>query len=131
MSTLVAFAALLVLALAGGDPAEAGGTKVIIRFGAPSHHHAHPPHVLGPKGPAHIVPRGPFYGSFPYVVRPQRCLVPGSWTYAWVPQSYSYNVWVDGQYSSDGLWVAGHWEPRVSTSGYYQPYWIPERWTSC
>ena len=57
--------------------------------------------------------------------------MPGAWTYAWVPQSYAHHVWVDGRYSSDGLWVAGHWEPRVYTSGYYQPYWIPERWTYC
>lgn len=126
MSTLVTFAALLVLALAGGDLAEAGGTKVIIRFGAPPHHHhQHPPRVVVPRGPVHVLP-GPVY-----VVRPQRCRVPGSWAHAWVPQSYSYNVWVDGQYSSDGLWVEGHWEPRVSTSGYYQPYRIPERWTDC
>lgn len=125
MSTLVTFAALLVLALAGGELAEAGGTKVIIRFGAPSRHHQHPPRVVVPRGPVHVLP-GPVY-----VVRPQRCRVPGSWAYAWVPQSYSYNVWVDGQYSSDGLWVAGDWEPRVYTSGSYQPYWIPERWTYC
>jgi len=62
---------------------------------------------------------------------PRRCLVPGSWAYAWVAQSYAYSAWVDGLYSAEGLWVEGYWEPRIYSSGYYQPYWIPERWHDC
>ena len=115
MSTLVTFAALLVLALAGGDLAEAGGTKVIIRFGAPSRHHQHPPHVVVPRGPVHVLP-GPVY-----VVRPQRCRAPGSWAYAWVP----------GHYNTDALWVEGHYAPQVFPSGYWQPIWIEGRWVAC
>lgn len=128
MSVLAAFAALLLAALAGGDLAEAGGAKVIINFGVPLHHRPplhHPPRVVVPRGLLHVLP------APVYVVRSRRCLVPGSWAYAWVPQSYASNVWVDGQYSPEGLWVAGHWKPRVYPSGYYQPYWIPERWTDC
>ena len=84
------------------------------------------------NAPSQIIVATPRVWVFPvYVVQPRRCLVPGSWEYAWVPQSYAYNVWVDSEYSVEGLWVEGHWEPRVYSSGSYQPYWIPERWSDC
>jgi hypothetical protein len=62
-----------------------------------------------------------------YVTVQQSCVVPGYWAYSWMPQSYVSNVWVPGYYNSDALWVEGHYEPRASTWGYYQPYWVPER----
>jgi hypothetical protein len=61
-----------------------------------------------------------------YFAAPQRCLVPGYWAYAWVPQSYAENVWVPSYYNYDAVWVEGHYESRSYTGGYYQPYWVPE-----
>lgn len=66
-----------------------------------------------------------------YVTSPRRCVVPGYWSYTWVPQSYVSNVWVPGYYNSDALWVEAHYEPRAYTWGYYQPYWVPESWADC
>src|SRR5215467_338908 len=62
-----------------------------------------------------------------YIAAPPSCVVPGYWAYAWVPQSYASSVFVPGYYNSDALWVDGHYESRTYTSGYYQPYWVPER----
>ena len=62
-----------------------------------------------------------------YIAAPPSCVVPGYWAYAWVPQSYAFSVFVPGYYNSDALWVDGHYESRTYTSGYYQPYWVPER----
>ena len=62
-----------------------------------------------------------------YVAAPPACVVPGYWAYAWVPQSYVSSAWVPGYYNSDALWVEGHYESRTYSSGYYQPYWVPER----
>ena len=61
-----------------------------------------------------------------YVAAPS-CVVPGFWAYAWVPQSYASSVWVPGYYDYDALWVEAHYESRTYTSGYYQPYWVPDR----
>ena len=66
-----------------------------------------------------------------YVSSPRRCVVPGYWAYSWVPQNYVSNVWVPGYDNYDALWIDGHYEPRAYTWGYYQPYWVPERWDSC
>ena len=65
------------------------------------------------------------------VVAPRRCDEPGYWAYNWVPQNYVSNVWVPGYYDSNVLWIEGHYEPRAYTWGYYQPYWVPERWAHC
>src|SRR4029453_17376425 len=65
------------------------------------------------------------------VVSPRRCLEPGYWAYNWVPQTYVSNEWVAGYYDWNALWVEGHYEPRAYTWGYYQPYWVAERWGSC
>jgi hypothetical protein len=65
------------------------------------------------------------------VVSPRRCLEPGYWAYNWVPQTYVSSGWVPGYYDSNALWVEAHYESRTYTGGYYQPYWVPERWTSC
>ena len=129
MTTAVALALVLMTLVMTGSPApaDAGGIKIII--GGPAF--VHPPGHRRPARPV-VGPQPIVVWPHPvYVVQPRRCLVPGSWAYAWGPQSYAYNVWVDSQYSSEALWVEGHWEPRVYTTGYYQPYWVPERWADC
>ncbi|MBI2207325.1 MAG: hypothetical protein HYU41_26135 [Candidatus Rokubacteria bacterium] len=65
-----------------------------------------------------------------FVVGPRAdCLVPGHWTYHWVPQTAWYNHWVPGHWSPDGTWIEGHYQQRPYTSGYYQqPVWVAERW---
>jgi hypothetical protein len=65
------------------------------------------------------------------VVSPGQCWQPGYWTYQWVPQSYSYTTFVPGQWSPDGSWIAGHYEPAVYSTGYYQPLWVEGYWTGC
>ena len=119
---------LLLTMLVAGAPAsaDAGGVKITINGGT-AFHQGHPvhPHHLHSGGRVIVLPQPV------YIVQPRRCLAPGYWTYPWVPQSYTDYVWVAGQYSSDALWVDGHWEPRVYAAGSYQPYWIPERWTDC
>ncbi len=91
-------------------------------------HHTQKPNV-GRK-PNHIRPVPPVV-VIPqpiYFVAPQRCVVPGYWNYAWVPQSYVTNEWIQGYYNYDAAWIEPHYEPRAYTWGYYQPYWVPERY---
>jgi len=84
------------------------------------------------NAPSRIIVSTPPVLAFPvYVAQPQSCVVPGYWAYTWVPQSYAYSAWVDGQYLAEEVWVAGHWEPRTYSWGYYQPYWIPESSSDC
>ena len=119
-------AALLLALLVTLSPvaADATGVKITVsssdrfRSGHGSDHlHRRPPVVVVP------VPV--------YVMSPRRCVVPGYWAYAWVPQNYVTNTWVPGYYNSDALWVEAHYKPRAYTWGFYQPYWIPESWTHC
>lgn len=153
MPRVMALVLLLVVAIASGPgSADAGGAKIVVRFGpappprvvvppgsqviinAPSRVFVAPPSQITVNAPSRIiVGPAPVWGHPApfYVYQPRRCVVPGSWAYTWIPQTSTSDVWVDGQYSSDSLWVEGHWERRVYTSGSYQPYWIPERWTSC
>jgi hypothetical protein len=74
-----------------------------------------------PVAPIVVMPQPVYFSA------PQRCVVPGYWAYAWVPQSYAENVWVPSYYNYDAVWVEGHYESRAYTWGYYQPYWVPER----
>ncbi len=64
-------------------------------------------------------------------VSPGRCWQAGYWSYQWVPQSYSYSTWVAGQWSPEGDWIEGHYEPAWYTTGYYQPLWTEGYWTRC
>jgi hypothetical protein len=66
-----------------------------------------------------------------YISGPPTCYQRGYWAYQWVPQAYGYNVWVPGQWSPDGFWIDGHYQPRVGYTGYYQPYWVEGGYTSC
>ena len=153
MPRVMALVLLVVIAIASSPtPAAAGGARVVIGFGAaplprvvvppgrqviinaPSRVVVAPPSQITVNAPSLIiVGPAPVWGPPAplFVYQPRRCVVPGFWAYAWIPQTSTSDGWVDGQYSSDGLWVDGHWEMRVYTSGYYQPYWIPERWTYC
>ncbi len=129
MTTPLALALVLITLVMSGSPAPADASGIKIIIGGPAV--VHPPGHRHPPRPA-VGPRPIVVWPHPvYVVQPRRCLVPGYWAYTWVPQSYAYNVWVDGQYSPSALWVEGHWEPRLYTTGYYQPYWVPERWADC
>jgi hypothetical protein len=108
------------------------GSSSQVVVNAPSRIVVAPPSQVIVNAPSRIIVAPPRILTFPvYVAEPRRCLVPGYWAYAWVPQSYAYSVWVDGQYSEEGLWIAGHWEPRIYASGYYAPYWTPESWRDC
>jgi hypothetical protein len=151
MTTRIALATFLVALVASGHaPVEAGGAKAVVNGGAPVTQrvfvapgaqvvvNAPSRVVVAPSSrvvvnaPSQIIVATSSVWAFPvYVAQPRRCLVPGSWEYAWVPQSYAYNVWIDSEYTVEGVWVEGHWEPRVYTTGYYQPYWSPERWGDC
>ena len=83
-----------------------------------------PPHRRFERRPVFVVPP-PVY----VVVAPAAsCLAPGYWTYQWVPATYMLPVWVPSQWSPDGTWIDGHYEPRVVSTGSYQPLWVPERW---
>src|SRR5436190_12878219 len=127
-------AVLVVLAL-GVGPVEAGDVKIVVNDAAPF---ALQRATIAPgsrvivNAPSRIIVSTPPVLVFPvYVAQPRRCVVPGYWAYAWVPQSYQYGAWVDGQYSAEGLWLEGHWEPRTYSWGSYQPYWIPESSSDC
>ena len=143
-------AVLVVLAL-GVGPLEAGDVKIVVNdaapfalqratiapgsqvvVNAPSRIVVAPPSRVIVNAPSRIIVSTPPVLVFPvYVAQPRRCFVPGYWAYAWVPQSYQYGAWVDGQYSAEGLWLEGHWEPRTYSWGSYQPYWIPESSSDC
>jgi len=79
------------------------------------HRHVHPHTVV-------VHPRTVFVSP-----APQCAQLPGSWTYVWVPETYSYNVWVPGHWSREGTWIAGHYAPYTHSTGHYQPVWVPGR----
>jgi hypothetical protein len=91
----------------GGDP----GTE---RSDDRRRDHGHRP---GHHRPVVVIPQVVF-------LAPNRCWQPGYWTYQFVPQSYSYNTWVAGQWSPDGEWIEGYYAPSVYNTGYYQPLWV-------
>jgi hypothetical protein len=65
------------------------------------------------------------------VVSPGRCWQDGYWDYQWVPESYAYNAFVPGQWSTEGFWIEGHYQQAWYEGGYYQPLWVPGYWTRC
>ena len=98
-------------------PAYAADVKADVNAGrTPRHHHRHPHQTFIIVQDRVLV--APVAAS---------CFVPGYWTYQWVPQTLTYNVWVSGQYTWDWIWIEGHYEPRAYTTGTYQPLWIPDR----
>ena len=109
-------AALLVL---GGSPSSAGGTKIVISGG---HFPQHKFFATHPRTKIHVVPRTV------YVIRPFRPLVPGYWTYQWIPQVHTSWAWIPGHYDPNGYWVEDHYAPQTIQTGYYQPVWISGSW---
>jgi hypothetical protein len=103
--------------LRGGDPG-------INRFEDRGHDHGHNGHRPGHHQPVIVIPQTVF-------LTPNRCWQPGYWTYQFVPQSYAYTSWVAGQWSPDGRWVDGHYEPSYYNSGYYQPLWVEGYYAGC
>ena len=88
--------------------------------------------VVAPFSNVFVSPRPVFVAPAPVFFVPSyslaRCRVPGYWSYQWVPQSYTYDVWVPGQWSPEGTWIDGHYEQRLYSTGYYQPIWIDDRY---
>lgn len=104
----------------------------------PGHRALHGPHRDHDRhhGPRHHFGHGVRPGfvfiSPPLVYAPPRqCVSEGYWAYHWVPTAYTQSVWVPGSWTADGVWVAGHYEHRAYSSGYYQPYWIPGQTYAC
>jgi len=119
---LLVAAALLVL---GGSPSAADGTKIIIRGGhfiGGGHFPQHRVFATHPRTKILVVP------STVYVIRSSPRLVPGYWTYQWIPQVYTSWVWIPGHYDPNGYWVEGHYVPQTIQTGYYQPAWIGGYW---
>ena len=81
----------------------------------------------------HHVGSGFVYVVPPAIVyaQPQSCIAPGYWAYQWVPTAYTQSTFVPGGFGPDGTWIDGHYEQRAYASGYYQPYWVPERSYAC
>lgn len=118
MSRAFVIGALLAAAVAGGGaPARAHGVTVTVSGGSPP--------------PADPAKRPVVIGPQPVFVVPYVCFLPGYWAYQWVGQTYAYSVWVPGQWSAEGTWVEGHYEPRTYMTGYYQPVWIEGRRIAC
>ena len=123
MRAVAGLLALAVLLSGAVFPAAADGTKIIIGGGA---FHRHGFFVTHPHTQIIVVPRTVFVPT--YVAPSYGRWVPGYWTYQWVPQVYTSQVWVPGYYSPDGFWVEGHWELRTVQTGYYQPLWVGGYW---
>jgi hypothetical protein len=143
MRTMGVIVTLVLAMVVVGAPLGAEATGLKAKVTAPGSQRP-PAHInwAPDAGPRHDGVRGHRHDGvqrFPVIVVPQpvvvvaprRCLEPGYWAYTWVPQYYVSTDWVPGHYDTNALWVEAHYEPRTYTSGYYQPYWVPERWASC
>lgn len=100
----------------------------------PHHHHGH--HGHGHHGHLPVRPVYPTYGHYPaygyastYVAPSYGQWVPGYWSYVWVPQGSTTNVWVPGYYDRDGVWVTGYHATQIVQGGYYQPHWVSGYWS--
>ena len=83
-----------------------------------------PPAPLSPRPAAPVVSPPPGHYRPPVAVYP--CCAPsGYWAYQWVPTAYTTYVWVPGFVTEEGAMVAGGYQPRVVSGGYYQPVWVP------
>lgn len=87
---------------------------------------------VDPPAPAHPDRPGNHVIIVPtpvYVAPPSRsCLVPGYWTYQWVPQTTWQTVYVPGYWAADGTWVQSHYAQQPYATGAYQPVWVPDGW---
>jgi hypothetical protein len=91
-----------------------GGRWTCVNPPAPTPLHRHN-HVIIVPQPVYVVPSG-------------NCLVPGYWTYQWVPQTTWQTVYVPGYWTADGAWVDSHYAQQPYAAGAYYPLWVPERW---
>jgi len=73
----------------------------------------------------------PVYYPVTAYAAPSQCATQGAWSYRWIPYSTTQNVWVPGVWVADGTWVDSHWEARPYSSGYYEPYWVPDQTYVC
>ena len=122
MVRLAAVLLTLTLLAAAAPPARAHHVRIIVVDGGISRFRFHEPRVFSSPHP-HVIPGTVF------IVEPSyRCFIPGYWTHQWIPQIYSYNVWVPGQWSPEGTWIEGHYAPQTQSTGYWQPIWIPDRY---
>jgi hypothetical protein len=95
--------------------------------------------IIAPGGqPIPISPYSyPAYSAYSYAhpavpgaPAPPRMWVQGYWAQQWVPQYYTYNVWVPGYFDDSGHWIEGHYESQVvQNGGLYQTVWVPGYWT--
>ena len=118
-----------------GEPADLRRGSIIPRVG-PIIPNA--PNIVPNPPPERFHQRRTFRPGFVYVAPPtvvygpsQSCVAPGYWAYQWVPTAYTQSTFVPGGFGPDGTWVDGHYEQRAYASGYYQPYWVPERAYAC
>jgi len=83
------------------------------------------------RGPSY--PFGRNYGTPPtrqaFAPRVAPRWVPGYWAQQWVPQYYTYEVWIPGYYAADGAWVQGYYDTQATDAGYYQQVWVDGYWT--
>ena len=68
--------------------------------------------------------------SAPAFAAPAPRWVHGYWGRQWVPQYYTYEVWVPGYFAQNGAWIQGCYEPRTAESGgYYEQVWVEGYWS--
>ena len=126
MRALVALLVAATLALGAPAATHASGVRFSVTTWSSGPSSWTHPHGVGHDHAAKVivVPTRVF-------VAPSPCWAQGYWNYAWVPQISSYNLWVPAAWSPDGYWIEGHYEQRLSSSGYWQPYWVEGRWGAC
>jgi len=54
--------------------------------------------------------------------------IPGSWSWQWTPQVYTYQAWAPGYFADGGGWVDGRYEARTLDNGFYQKVWVDGYW---
>lgn len=126
MRSLVALVAAATLALGAPAAAHASGVRFSVTTWSSG-----PSAWSHPHGVSHGHARKIIVVPTPVYMVPSRCWAQGSRNYSWVPQTWSYSLWVPGALSPDGYWIEGHYEQRFSSSGYWQPYWVEGRWGAC
>ena len=99
--------------------------------GSEHRHHRRVGAVVVAPPPQVVIVQQPVVSTQIVAVAPSQCVAPGYWAYRWVPYTTTENVWVAGSWAADGSWIDSHWEPRPYSSGYYEPYWMPEQPYGC
>ena len=92
-----------------------GGRWTCVNPPAVTHPHPHHNHVIIIPQPVYVVPS-------------RSCLVPGYWTYQWVPQTTWHTIYVPGYWTAEGAWIDSHYAQQPYVTGAYHPLWVAERW---